>query len=202
MGRVSAPRLLAVLAVTAVLAAGCGSGSSSNDGASAGADGTTAPAPSGSLELRPVYAHYTQGAPLGGTQLGPTVPKDVLDAMKGYDCSSEPVELQGMLMVCDSDQTVYLLKDPIVSGGVGTATPEPVGRHKLWFLKVAMDAQATDTLSQATQSMAGSELAFVLDNKVLAAPIVDSSMADGHLGITGDFDQAQATRLAQRLTAS
>ncbi len=200
MGRVSAPRLFAVLALTAVLAAGCGSGSSSSDGASGG--GTTAPpASSGSLELRPVYAHFTEGAPLGG-QLGPAVPKDLLTALQNHDCSSPPSELQGMLLVCDSDQTVYLLEDPIVTGGVASATPEQVGHQKLWFLKVALDEQATGTLSQATQSSAGSELAVVLDDKVLSTQIVDPSMAGGQLSITGNFDQAQATSLAHQLTAS
>jgi hypothetical protein len=200
MGRVSAPRLLSVLALTAVLAAGCGSGSSSNDGAS-GADPTTPPASSGSLELRPVYAHYTQGAPLGG-QLGPGVPKDVLDAMKTHDCSSKPSELQGKLLVCDADQTVYLLEDPIVSGGVASATPEQVGHSKLWFLKVALDAQATGTLADATQSLAGSEVALVLDDQILSSQIIDPSLAGGHLAITGTLDQAQATKLARQLTAS
>ena len=200
MGRVSAPRLLVVLALTAVLAAGCGGGSSSSDGASGG-DSTAVPTPSSALQLRPVYAHYTDGAPLG-TQLGPAVPTDLLTALKGHDCSSKPSELQGKLLVCDSDQTVYLLEDPIVSGGVASATPEQVGHQKLWFLKVALDQQATGTLSQATQSLAGSELALVLENQVLSTQIVDPSMANGQLAITGSFDQAQATRLAQQLTAS
>ena len=199
MGRVSAPRLFAVLALTAVVAAGCGSGSSSNDGASGG--GTTSSAPSGALELRPVYAHYANGAPLG-TQLGPPVPKDLQDAMKSHDCSSKPAELQGMLLVCDSNQTVYLLEDPIVSGGVASATPEQVGHKNLWFLKVALDEQATGTLSQATQSLAGSELAVVLGDQVLSSQIVDPSLADGHLAITGNLDQAQATRLAHQLSGS
>jgi hypothetical protein len=200
MGRVSAPRLFAVLAVTAVLAAGCGSGSSSNDGASGG-DSTTAPTPSGDLQLRPVYAHYTDGAPLGG-QLGPAVPKDLLDAMKSHDCSSKPSELQGMLLVCDSDKTVYLLKDPIVSGGVASATPEQVGHKNLWFLKIALDEQATGTLSQATQSLAGSELAVVLEDKVLSSQIIDSSLAGGDLAVTGNLDRAQATKLAHQLSGS
>src|SRR3954469_20725641 len=120
MGAVSAPRLLAVLAVTTFLAAGCGSGSSSDDGASSSGDSTAA-APSSSLELRPVYARYAKGVSLGDSQLGPTVPKDLLAAMKTHDCSSKPAELQGMLMVCGSDQTVYLLKDPLLSGGVASA---------------------------------------------------------------------------------
>jgi hypothetical protein len=30
--------------------------------------------------------------------------------------------------------------------------------------------------------------------------IVDSSMKDGHIGITGDYDQASATQLADQLS--
>jgi preprotein translocase subunit SecD len=202
MGAVSAPRLLSVLALTAVLAAGCGSGSSSNDSAASGGDSTTAPAASGSLELRPVYARYAKGVPLGDSQLGPTVPKALLSAMQNHDCSAKPSELQGMLLVCGTDHTVYLLKDPIVDGGVATATPSHIAGQKDWYLKVGFDQQAAGTLADATRTMAGTELAIVLEDRVLSAPIVDSSMADGHVVITGDLDEAQATRLADRLKAS
>jgi hypothetical protein len=202
MGAVSVPRLLAVLALTAVVAAGCGSGSSSSDDASSSGDSTAANAPSGSLQLRPVYARYAQGVPLGDSQLGPTVPKELLSAMQNYDCSSKPSQLQGMLLVCGSDKTVYLLKDPIVDGGVATATPAHIAGQPEWYLKLTFDEQATSTLSDATTSMAGTELAIVLEDQVLSAPIVDSSMAGGHVVVTGDLDQAQATRLAGRLSAS
>jgi hypothetical protein len=198
MGAVRLLRTLAPLAVTAVLLSACGSGSSSS---SAGAAGTTAPASSGSLELRPVYARYAQGVPLGDSQLGPTVPKDLLSAMRHHDCSAQPSELQGMLLICGDDKTVYLLKAPLVDGGVASAAPAHIGGQKEWYVKLSLDPQATDTLSQATQSMAGSELAIVLDNQVLSAPIIDSSMADGHVVVTGNLDQAQATKLAHRLAA-
>lgn len=186
-----------MLALTAVLATACGAGSSSDDASSSGGS-TSSSAPSGSLELRPVFARYAEGLPL---QIGPTVPKDVLAAMKTHDCRSGPSELQGMLLVCDAADTVYLLKEPIVTGGVSSATPEHIGHQKQWYLKMALDQQASGILSQASQSMAGTELAIVLEDHVLSAPIVDSSMADGHLVITGDFDQASATRLAHRLGA-
>ena len=192
--------MLAVLAVTALLAAGCGSGSSSSDGASSTGDSTAAPAPSGSLELRPVYARYAQGVPLGDSQLGPTVPKSVLSAMKAYDCSAKPSELQGMLMLCGPDQTVYLLKDPLVTGGVASAAPAHIGNQKDWYLRVQLDQPGTDTLSQATTTLAGTELALVLEDRVLSAPVIDSSMADGHLVVTGDLNQAQATKLAGQLS--
>ena len=201
MGAVSAPRLFAVLALTALLAAGCGSGSSSNNGASSSGD-STAPAPSSSLELRPVYARYAKGVSLGDSQLGPTVPKDLLSAMQHHDCSTKPAELQGMLMVCDTDKTVYLLKDPIVTGGVATATPKHIAGQKDWYLKVAFDQEAAGTLSQAAQSMAGTELAIVLQDQVLSAPIIDSSMADGHVVITGSYDRAKATSLSEKIQTS
>ncbi len=198
MGAVRLLRTLAPLAVAALLLSACGSGSSSS---SAGADGSTAPASSGSLELRPVYARYAKGVPLGDNQLGPTVPKDLLTAMRTHDCSAKPSELQGMLLLCGPDKTVYLLKDPLVAGGVASATPAHIGGQKDWYVKLALDQQAAATLSQATQSMAGSELAIVVADQVLSAPIIDSSMADGHVVITGTLDQAQATKLADRLAA-
>ena len=107
-----------------------------------------------------------------------------------------------MLMVCGADKTVFLLKDPLVTGGVTSAKAAHIGHQKQWFLRVQLDDAGTSTLSQATQSMAGSELAMVLDDQVLSAPVIDSSMADGHLVVTGDLDQAQATKLATKLTGS
>jgi hypothetical protein len=189
-------RTLAALAAPALLVTACGSGSNSSS-----AGGTTAPAPSGSLELRPVYARYAQGVPLGDNQLGPTVPQDLLSAMRQHDCSSKPSELQGMLLLCGPDRTVYLLKDPLVAGGVASATAAHIGGQTDWYVKLALDQQATDTLSQATRSMAGSELAFVLEDEVLSAPVIDPSMAAGHVVITGNLDQAQATKLADRLAS-
>jgi hypothetical protein len=194
MGAVRLLRALVPLAVTALLLSACGSGSSSSS-----AGGTTAPAPSGALELRPVYARYAQGVPIGDSQLGPTVPKDLLSAMRHHDCSAQPSELQGMLLLCGSDRTVYLLKDPLIAGGVATATPAHINGQQQWYVKLTLDQQDTATLSQATQTLAGSEIAIVLQNQVLSAPVIDSSMADGHVVITGDLDRAQATKLAARL---
>ncbi len=48
--------------------------------------------------------------------------------------------------------------------------------------------------------MPGTELALVVDDHVISAPIVDSSMKDGTLGVTGDYDKVQAKALAAQLT--
>src|ERR1700760_3257587 len=121
MGPVRLLRSLLPPAVVAVRATACGGGSSSSPtSSSSGPSGTVAVQP-GALEVRPVYARYAPGVPPGAAQLGPTGPPDLVSAMKHYDCSSKPTQLQGMLMVCDTGKTVFLLKDPIISGDVATA---------------------------------------------------------------------------------
>jgi preprotein translocase subunit SecD len=50
--------------------------------------------------------------------------------------------------------------------------------------------------------MPGSELAVVVNGKVLTALVVNSGLKDGHIGITGDLDQKQATAIADELSRS
>jgi hypothetical protein len=207
MGRVSAARSAAVIALIAAFATGCSSSSSSSassspSGGAGSSDATTAGT---SLELRPIYARYASGVPLGGPsdlQLGPSVPKDVVNAMKSYKCSSPPTVLQGMRMECDAGGTVYLLKAPIASGGVAKAEAKQIGHQKLWFVDVAFDPQVTGVLADAFKTMPGTELAFALDTRVLTAPIIDQSMVDGTVGITGSYTKKQATQLATKISAS
>src|SRR5262245_37093672 len=176
MGPVRHLRKLAPLALVATLAAvllsACGGSDSSSNGASG-------PTPSSqALQLRPVYARYAVGVPLGGQQLGPSVPQSLVDTMKNFDCSSGTQDVQGMLMVCDAAGTVFLLKDPFLTGGVATAEAQPIRGEKEWFVEVGFDPQATTTLSNAVDTQAGTEVALVVDNKVISAPIIDDSMKD------------------------
>jgi preprotein translocase subunit SecD len=180
--------------LVAGLATACGSGSSS--------DGASGPAPSTqALQMRPVYARYAVGAPLGGPQLGgQQVSNELVDTMKKFDCSSGTQDVQGMLMVCDSLGTVFLLKDPVLTGGVASADAKAIHGDKLWYVEVGLDPEATKTLSGIVDTMPGSELALVVDDHVISAPIVDSSMKDGTLGVTGDYNEKQAKALAAQLT--
>lgn len=186
-------RNLVPLVLIAGLATACGGGSSS---------GTSAPAPSAkALQMRPVYARYQPHAP-GGEQLGPQVPKALGDTLKNFDCSSGTQDVQGLLMLCDSAGNVYVLQNPILTGGVASATAKPIPGEKLWYVDLALDPAATSTLSGAVDTMAGNEVALVVDGQVISAPIIDSSMKDGTLGVTGDYDKQQAQALATKLTQS
>jgi preprotein translocase subunit SecD len=198
-GPVRLLRNLAPLVLVALLATACGSGSSSSPGAGGG---TTTPAAgttgaTGSLELRPVYARYATGAPLG-----PQVPKDLLEAMSSQSCPMKPGELQGMVMECDSGRTVFLLKAPIVSGDVKEADVQQIGHQNLYFLRLTLDPTAAATLDRAAATMTGTELAFCFGGSVLTSVIIDSHFSARHLAITGNYNKAGAVKLAGEITGS
>jgi preprotein translocase subunit SecD len=199
MGAVRLLRTLAPLVTVAALATACGGGSSSDQGGGTNSAPGTAPATSGTLQLRLVTARYTQHQAKGQEQLGPPPPKDMVETLKDYDCSSPPTELDGQLLECDSTDNVFLLQAPLVTGGVISAKALAAGTE--WYVKVTFDDDATATLTQTAKSLPGRDLALVLNGKVLGSVLVDSSMDDGSIGITGAYDKTSATKLAQELSA-
>jgi preprotein translocase subunit SecD len=189
-------RTLAPLAVVASLVTACG-----NDSSSGPAD-ANGDAVSSTVQLREVAARFAQDTSQGQEQLGPQTPKDLVNTMKAYDCSSQPTVVQGKLLECDATRNVYLLEAPLITGGVASAKPLPVGGTHEWYVKVLFDPKAATTLSAAADNMPGSELAVVVNGKVLTALVVNSGLKDGHIGITGDLDQKQATAIADELSRS
>jgi preprotein translocase subunit SecD len=198
MGAVRLLRTLAPLALVASLAAACGNGSSSS---SDSGDPSTGAATSSTVQLRLVTARYAQDTSKGQEQLGPQTPQDMVDTMKNYDCTSKPTVVEGKLIECDAARNVFLLDPPLVDGGIASAKAMAIGSGDQWYVRVTFDETAAATLSKTVDSSPGSELAVVLDGKVVTAVIVDSSMKDGHIGITGDFDKTSATQLADQLSA-
>jgi hypothetical protein len=192
MGAVRALRTLAPLALLACLATACGSGSSSNPGDA----GSSAPVGT-ALEVRPVYARYASGVPLG-----PEVPKDLVDAMSSQSCPMKPAVLQGMALECDAGKTVYLLKAPLVTGNVAQAAITQIGHQKMYFLKLTLEPSAAAALDAAAQRLVGTELALSFRGTVLTSVIIDSNFNATRLVITGSYTKAQATKLAGELTGS
>jgi preprotein translocase subunit SecD len=199
MGAVRVVRTLAPLVLLAGVLGACGDDSSS--GSSGDSDTSLGPAVSSTVQFRVVAARYAQDTSQGQEQLGPPPPKDLVDTMKNYDCSSRPTVVQGLLMECDATGSVYLLNTPLVTGSLAAATPLQIGSSGQWYVKVSFDDAATSTLSRAVDQAPGSDLAVVLDGKVVTAVIMDTSMKDGHIGITGDYDKTSAKQLAQQLTS-
>lgn len=197
MGAVRLLRTLAPLALVAGLATACGSSSSSGSASPTG-DGSSTPVTASSVfELRPVYARYAPGVPLG-----PQIPQDLLKTISHTSCPIKPQDIQGMLLECDAGKTVYLLKPPIVSGAVASATPKQVGHGPLWFVQITLDPSAKAALDSAVSSMTGTELAYSVKGSVVTSVIIGTSFSTDKLALTGDFDKAQATKLAGQVSGS
>jgi SecDF, P1 head subdomain len=189
MGPVRHLRNLAPLAVVATLGAvllsACGSGSSSS-GASAG--------PGDQLQVRPVSARHDPGL-----SLGPQVPKDVAALLAKQTCPTDPKVVDAGVLECDARGSVFLLKDPIITGGVQSATATHIGNQKLWYVKVDLTPDAAAKMKAATASASGQEVAYSLGGKVLTTIPVDSQFDPNHLVVLGDYDEAQAKALATQL---
>lgn len=191
MGAVRHLRTLAPLALVAGLLAACSNSSSS----SSSVDDSTSVASSGGFEIRPVYARYATGVPLG-----PQIPQAVLDEMKQQSCPMKPRVVQGMLMECDAGKTVYLLKNPVVSDDVASATAKQIGHKDLWYIQLGLDDAGSGAMESLIKDQVGSEIAYSYGGKVVTSVIVDSSLHPDRLAVIGNFDKAQATQLASQLS--
>ena len=196
MGTVRLLRIVPPLALVAALATACGSGSSSQ-GSGGPSSPPTSVGASSSLELRPVYARHTTGI-----SLGPALPQALVDTMSHQKCPTKPRVVQGLLLECDAGKTAYLLKAPIVSGGVASATAQQIGHKKIWFVKISLDPASAATLGAAAKTMVGSELAFSFGGAVVSSEIIESSFDAAKLAIIGSYTKAQATQLASRIARS
>ena len=194
MGAVRVVRTLAPLVLLAAVLAGCGDDSSSDSG-DGGGDSTILGASSG-FEVRTVYARYAPGVPFG-----PELPQDLVQEMQSQSCPMDPRVVGGLLMECDTGKTVYLLKNPIVKGDVAEATAQQVGKKNIWYVEVALQPDVAKTIAAETKSMTGQQLAFIYNGAVLTSIAIDSSFHPSHFAITGNYDKAAATQLAQELTA-
>ena len=177
------PRLLAPLLLVAAVATACGGSSSSSPGASSG------------FEVRTVYARYAPGVPFG-----PQLPQALVQELSSQHCPMKPRIVQGYLMECDTGQTVYLLNKPIVKGDIQSATPRQIGRKNIWYVEVKLDSSVVHTISSQLSSMTGEQLAFSYNGSVLTSIAIDSSFHPGNFAITGNYNQASATKLAHELS--
>jgi hypothetical protein len=191
MGAVRLLRTLAPLALVASLVAACGNGSDSSSGT---ADSTIL-GPSKGFEARPVYARYEPGVPFG-----PQIPQAVIKEMQGQACPMVPRITDQLLMECDAEKGVYLLRNPIVEGSVASATAMQLGHGKIWYVEVKLTDAVAQKLAQAVPSMTGQQLAFSYNGKVLTSIAIDQNFHPSHFAITGAYQKASATTLAQELS--
>ena len=97
--------------------------------------------------------------------------------------------------------TFYLLGPVVLSGKDLTnaeMNPDSLGRMGV---SLEFNSEGARLFEEATARMIGKQLAIVLDNVVISAPVVQDRIAGGHAQITGRFTNDEASRLAIMLKA-
>ncbi|HEX2426192.1 MAG TPA: protein translocase subunit SecD [Actinomycetota bacterium] len=70
-----------------------------------------------------------------------------------------------------------------------------------WEIDFQMTSSGAKTLSDVTSQMVGKNLAIVVDNRVISAPVVNEAIPNGNGVIQGSFTKARAQDLATQLNA-
>jgi preprotein translocase subunit SecD len=117
------------------------------------------------------------------------------DVLAGNDDPNLP------LITCSQDGTqVYLLDKSIISGEQiedATSGQNPQSAENVVDLQFKGDA--TKIWADFTAANKGTQTAFVLDSKVVSAPVIQEAIPGGRTQITGQFTQATARELANVL---
>jgi preprotein translocase subunit SecD len=68
-----------------------------------------------------------------------------------------------------------------------------------WAIDVSLNEPGAQILADTTAKHIGDQIAIVVDHVVLSAPVIASAIDVGELGITGDFTEASAKKLAKEI---
>lgn len=95
----------------------------------------------------------------------------------------------------------------VTAADVRTATAIAVPTGETWAVEVRLDPTGTRALADATSRLVDApspqnQLAIVVDGRVVSSPVVMGPITSGAVQITGNFTEAEAKSLADRLTAA
>ena len=86
---------------------------------------------------------------------------------------------------------------------VKTATPEvgqdPNSGAVTYQVKLVLTEEGTDKFAEATANLVNSPVSIWMDDVMVSAPTVNEAITTGEAYITGDFDSAEATSLANKI---
>jgi preprotein translocase subunit SecD len=153
---------------------------------------------------------------------------DVANALRGVDCAHPPRLSEGAdRVLCDTDSDVFLLGAPLFTGDdVTGAKPVPPSASVAgWQVTLTLTSAAGDTMSRwtsrhhvtfqsgafndvqvsskppcgpATTTPCSDFTAYISDSVVVTVPVWFAAVEDTVV-ISGDFNEAFATRLAHKL---
>jgi preprotein translocase subunit SecD len=184
-------------------------GAPSNTFVGANGKNTPYPSPNPSLEATP------STKPTNGSDTAYITP--LLQAQyDAFDCGSlksgdTNVAPDGKpLVTCDDQSSVKYLLGPVeVSGSdISNATAGMVQANGAstgqWAINLVFNGQGTKDFSAVSSRLVGlpsprNQFAFVLDGKVLSAPVMQGVITDGKPQITGNFTETTSKELADQL---
>ncbi|KSZ57139.1 MULTISPECIES: protein translocase subunit SecD [Rhodococcus] len=118
------------------------------------------------------------------------------DPLAGNDDPALP------LVACSTDGTaIYLLGPSIIDGQqIDDATSGFNQQQSRYEVSLTFDSEGSNTWAQFTAANIGQQAAFVLDSKVVSAPVIQGATPAGSAtSITGQFTNTQAAELANTL---
>ncbi|MDY6399791.1 MAG: protein translocase subunit SecD [Synergistales bacterium] len=128
------------------------------------------------------------------------------EVAKAGNASADLIErsktTEGSIVVPGEEQGTFYLLGPVVLSGKDLVNaemaPDSLGRMGV---SLEFNSEGARLFEEATGRMIGKQLAIVLDNVVISAPVVQDRISGGRAQITGRFTAEEAGRLAIMLKA-
>ncbi|MDQ0612803.1 preprotein translocase subunit SecD [Microbacterium sp. W4I4] len=174
----------------------------------AGEDGksTPYPTPDASLQATPTVKPTDDSDPNWVT---PKLQAELL----AFDCNAERdgnAPEDEPLIACESDGSAKYILGPMELDGtvINDATAGREQQSGRWTVNLEMDAKGTKVFGEISQRLNANRLAnlsprdqfaFVLDGKVISAPVMQAAILNGKPSISGNFTQESAKALADQL---
>ncbi len=118
------------------------------------------------------------------------------------DFVARSANIEGSIVAAsEEDGRFYLLGQVLLSGGdlkTAGVTPDHLGRPAV---SLTFNSEGAELFEQATGRLIGRQIAIILDNVVISAPVVQQRIPGGQAQITGRFSNEQAARLSIMLKA-
>jgi preprotein translocase subunit SecD len=102
---------------------------------------------------------------------------------------------------CGDDGAVKYLLGPAVLEGTQVTDANAGTRTNTgaWVVNLSLNSKGSDAWATFTAANVGKQVAVTLDGRVITAPTINSAITGGKTEISGHFNQASATELANQL---
>lgn len=116
------------------------------------------------------------------------------------DDAADPTAHTGEVQAEFRDQRLWLEPDaPITGAMIASARPFLDGPDHRPSVAFQLTAEGAARLAALTKANLGRRIAILVDGRVVAAPVIQTEMADGVGAISGDFTRHEASVLAMQI---